>query len=92
MPRDKRKLELALQTKGFRVVERHHRYFIYHTRSGQKTAIRTRASHGRGEISDYLLAQMARQCQLSKSEFLDLVDCPMSQHDYEESLQQRNML
>ncbi len=29
------------------------------------------------EIPDNLLAQMAKQCHLSKEDFLRLVDCPL---------------
>jgi hypothetical protein len=41
-------------------------------------------SHGiRGDdIGDRLLGQMAKQVRLSKKEFIELVDCPMSKEGY----------
>ncbi len=64
-----------------------HRYFIYRTVGGQKARASTHTSHGKGfDIDDHLLAQMARQCGLTKKQFLDLLDCPLSRQDYENIL------
>jgi hypothetical protein len=38
------------------------------------------------EIPDNLIGQMAKQCKLSKSDFLKLVDCPLSRQAYEDIL------
>lgn len=92
MPRAKRIVESGLQNKGFRLEQSHHRFFIYYTQAGQKTAVRTRTSQGGSELDDYLLSQMAKQCQLTKANFLQLVDCPLSQTDYESSLSANNKL
>jgi predicted RNA binding protein YcfA (HicA-like mRNA interferase family) len=86
MQRDKRKVENALETKGFQRDERHHHYFLYRTQQGKLTAIRTRTSHSGKEIDARLLGRMAQQCQLSRNEFLALVDCTMSQADYESAI------
>lgn len=69
--------------KGFRETETHHRYFIYHTEAGLKSKIRTKTSHGGKELDDWLLTQMAKQCGVSRKDFLDLVDCPLDQKGYE---------
>ena len=37
-------------------------------------------------INDSLLNPMARQCKLDKSDFINLVDCPLSRDDYENKL------
>ncbi|HEY7770047.1 type II toxin-antitoxin system HicA family toxin [Longimicrobium sp.] len=76
-------VEAALRRKGFRQVDTHHRYFVYHTQAGLKSRIRTKTSHGRRELNTSLLAQMAKQCGVSRNEFLDLVDCPLDQKTYE---------
>jgi len=49
----------------------------------------TKTSHGSGyrTLDDGLLGQMARQCRLTKARFIELVDCPLSQDDYEKELQ-----
>jgi hypothetical protein len=59
-------------------------HFVYVTRDGRKTRARTKTSHSPRvrEIDDGLLRQMARQCQLTKPDFLRLVDCPMNRDDY----------
>lgn len=76
-------VEAGLRRKGFRQADTHHRYFVYHTQSGLKSRIRTRTSHGGRDLDDWLLAQMAKQCRVSRYEFLDLIDCPLDQRTYE---------
>lgn len=83
MPRKRKAVEGALISKGFVQNDTHHRQFVYYSGAGKKTTFRTRTSHGMREISDPLLAQMAKQCGLNKKDFLDLVDCPLDRHDYE---------
>lgn len=94
MPRNKSKLEKSLLEKGFKKTERDHHYFIYYTQDGKKTAIKTKTSHTKKmkDIPDNLLSQMAKQCNLRKSDFLDLVDCPLSQDKYEQILQEKDII
>jgi len=85
MPKDKRKVEEALLKKGFEGKEGDHHFFVYHTLQGKKSSIRTKTSHTpkMKEISDGLIAQMAKQCCLNKQEFMTLIDCPLSREQYE---------
>ena len=85
MPKDKRKIEEALLKKGFNDREGDHHFFIYHTLQGKKSSIRTKTSHTpkMKEISDGILAQMAKQCRLNKQDFMNLIDCPLSREQYE---------
>ena len=78
-------VERALEAKGFCRRESHHSYFIYYTEGGMKTPVRTKTSHGKSgaDIPDWLFSRMAKQCKLRTAEFRDLVDCPLSQADYE---------
>jgi len=94
VPRDKSKLEKSLLKKGFQRIEGDHHFFIYYTLSGQKSLIKTKTSHTpkMKEIGDSLLTQMAKQCKLSKQEFLNLVDCPLNQQAYEELLKEKEEL
>ena len=94
MPRQKTKVESGLLSKGFREIQSDHHYFIYFTKQGKKTTARTKTSHTKKmkDIPDNLLGQMAKQCHLTKSKFLDLVDCPLSQDNYEEILQQQEII
>ena len=81
-------VESALEAKGFRRRETDHSYFVYYTQEGKKTPVRTKTSHGRGgaDIPDSLIGRMARQCRLRTAQFRSLVDCPLSQAEYEELL------
>lgn len=88
MPRDRRTVEASLLAKGFQLDDRHHHYFIYHASDGTRTPVKTKTSHGSGSktLGEPLLAQMARQCAVTKAQFLDLVDCPMDRDAYERLL------
>jgi hypothetical protein len=88
LPRNRKTVEAALTKKGFEKVESDHHYFIYFTLDGRKTRARTKTSHSPKvkDIADNLIGQMARQCLLTKPEFLKLVDCPMTRDDYEREL------
>lgn len=85
MPRVKRDVENALESKGFVKKEGDHHYFVYWSVAGKKSRYFTKTSHTpkMRDIPDNLLAQMAKQCGLTKAEFERLVDCPMSRDDYE---------
>ncbi len=78
-------VESALKAKGFRRRESHHSYFVYYTEGGMKTPVWTKTSHGKGgaDISNKLRSRMAKQCKLRTAEFRDLVDCSLSQAEYE---------
>lgn len=88
MPRRKQDVEQALTRKGFVQREGDHHYFVYHSLAGLKTAVFTKTSHTpkMREIPDNLLGQMARQCRLSRRDFLDLVDCPLTREAYEQKI------
>ena len=96
MPRDKSEVEAGLLRKGFRPTHAgsDHNWFIYANEAGQKAkGARTKTSHGRGyDIDDSLLAQMARQVGLTKKQFLELLDCPLTRAEYEKILQDSGRL
>lgn len=92
--RDKRQVESSLSAKGFIIANTDHTCFIYHTKDGLKSRIKTKTSFGARpkQIAGDLLGKMARQCQLNKKQFLNLIDCPLSQEDYEKILIENNLL
>jgi len=92
--RDKRQVEASLEAKGFDRSEGDHSYFYYRTLEVKKTTARTKTSHTpkMKSIGDDLLGKMARQCHLTKPQFLNLVDCPLSRLGYEELLAGQNLL
>ncbi len=85
MPRKARVVERGLLRKRFRLTYTHHRRFVYHTLDGEEPQpVSTIMSHGADrDISDRLLGQMARQLHLTRRQFDDLIDCRLSQGDYE---------
>ena len=73
----------SLQSKGFRESHSSHirlTFFI----DGKKSSVFTFVSHGKKEISDGLMHQMARQVRLSHKQFCELVDCTMSEDELKE--------
>jgi len=90
MPRKHRVIRSGLSAKGFEIEEnRKHIHFVYVNLQGQTTTARSMLSHSSSgdDISDNLLGQMAKQVGLKRSEFLDLVDCPMSREAFEARIQ-----
>ena len=85
MPRKARVVEHGLLRKGFRIKNSRHRHFTYVKLDGQVADhVSTVMSHGSSrDIGDNLLAQMARQLHLTRREFDELIDCGLSQDDYE---------
>ncbi|MDI9349347.1 MAG: hypothetical protein QM537_05035 [Candidatus Symbiobacter sp.] len=92
MPRKQKKTETGLLNKGFVRSDNDHHYFRYYTIDGRKTDILTKTSHGGKDIQDDILSLMARQCKLSRKEFLDLIDCPLSREQYEKILTDKGFL
>ncbi len=94
MPRQKRAIEAALTAKGFEPIEGDHHFFVYVTKEGKRTRARTKTSHTSKmkDVPDILLSRMAGQCKLTKQQFLELVDCPMTREAYEKSLAERGEL
>lgn len=88
MPRRSSDVARALTRNGFE--ERrsgYHRFFTYVTAGGLRSSVRTKISHGAThDISDVLLGQMAKQCDLDRRAFLELVDCTLKREPFEERL------
>lgn len=88
MPRKTKDVCENLLKKGFQQRNGGDKYFHLFV-NGKKTPVFTFVSHGEKEIHDGLLGQMARQTKLVKREFLELVDCPMTEARYLELLRER---
>ncbi len=83
-----RKVEKALTAKlDFQRRDSHHR--IYRLYLDGRLVARTFISHGQRELTDYHIAQMAKQMRLSRREFLDAVECPLDQEVYYTLVRQR---
>lgn len=85
------KVRSSLKKKGFNLVENsHHYYWLYY--NGKKTNIRTHVSHNDQIIDDYLINKMKKQVCLSKEDFLDLINCPLSKEEYIQKLLDKGQL
>lgn len=65
-----------------------HSFFTFHTANGKKTSVWTKTSRGSGykTLGDNLVGAMARQCGLTKAQFLLLIECPLSRENMEQIL------
>lgn len=81
---NKKKAYKNLKKKGFVDSINHsndHKYleFFYNG----KVCFYTKLSNGsKKDLDNYLIRQMSKQCKISKSEFADLVNCPLSKENY----------
>lgn len=84
----KRKVEQSLSAKGFEVDESDHHRFVYYTTKGKLTTIRTKTSHSKKmkDIGDPLVGAMAKQVRLTRDQFVNLINCPLSRREYERLL------
>lgn len=92
MPLPKRKVVSALQKKGFgKDVDGSHVVLTYRTIEGALSRISTYVSHGSRpkDLDDFLIGQMAKQCRLTRRNFLRLARCPMDRSEYEEAVSDR---
>lgn len=44
--------------------------------------LHTKISHGEKDLGDFLIKQMSSQCKLTKSDFMNLANCPLSKEKY----------
>jgi len=92
MPQDADKVRNALASKGFQrsnSKDEMYHFFV----DGKKTAVWTKISHGEKEIHDGLLATMSRkQLRLSRGQFDQLVECPLSREAYLEILRKQGVV
>ncbi len=80
----------ALKKKGFSEdTDSHHIYYrLFY--NGKKTEVHTFISHGLPEYGDSLIGKMKKQlCLQSKTEFQNLIECPMTKEEYINLLIQR---
>jgi hypothetical protein len=90
---DPRKTYRNLKKKGFSDSENKsadHKYLeLFHK---NKLVPHTKISHGNEDIRNPLIRMMSFQCYLSKSEFIDLANCPLTKEKYLEILESKGLL
>ena len=83
--RPTRRIRRALRKKGFRLEQdgKHERYVLV-DQDGRDTSVYTVISRGSSyrDYGDKLLSYMASELLLSRSQLLDLIDCPLGYLEY----------
>ena len=80
----------ALLRKGFKKSEgKHHFYEYVH---GNKIVAKTMMSHNDQEIGPGLLTKMYKGCKLPKNKFIGLIDCSLTQQEYETELRSQGII
>ena len=85
---NKKKAYKNLKKKGFKDSDNHsedHKYLELFYNG--KRILHTKISHGtKKDLDNHLIRKMSSQCKLSKQDFADLVNCPLSAKKYIEKL------
>lgn len=81
----------SLLKKGFVKNDGDHHFYLYYYNG--KVVAKTKMSHNDQDINDGLISKMYKQCQLNKkAEFMDLIECPLSQEGYEKILKANKII
>lgn len=70
-----RKAHQSLLKKGFQDERNRDHIFYYFYYNGKKSHLFTKMSHNPGDLDDYLLSRMAEQLKISKTEFIEFINC-----------------
>ena len=95
MPRDRTDILASLTSKGFELKQgKRDHDVLFFKQDGLIQAVFTRVSRGSQykTIDDSLLGRMSRQLKISRRQFDDLVDCPMTAEDYQEVLRDNGVI
>jgi len=85
-PRPAKQVAKALRTKGMIFSKTHHQMFA---KKVNGILVKTRISNGTSQLTGWHVEQMAKQCGLHVAEFLELVDCTLSEDGWNVLVQQR---
>lgn len=86
-----KKVRKSLEKKGFKQEpSSHHNYYYLYDQDGKRTKINTHTSRNEQEIGNFLIGQMSKQLKLSKEDFIDLINCPLSYEEYIAKLKEKN--
>jgi predicted RNA binding protein YcfA (HicA-like mRNA interferase family) len=90
---DAKKTYKNLKSKGFEDANNKsddHKYlnFVHN----DKIILHTKISHGSKDLNDFLIKQMSSQCKLSKEQFKDLANCPLSENEFIQILKDNEII
>ena len=67
----------------------HHFYLFYYE---GKLITKTKLSRNNQDIGNDLISKMYKQCKISKQQFFDLIDCPLTGAGYITILKQQGLI
>lgn len=85
------KIKSSLTKKGFVAENGDHKFYTLYC-DGKKTQIYTKVSHGKTEVGEPLIGKMAKQVRLSKLQFADLINCPLSKEEYMQMMKEQGYI
>lgn len=91
----RRNIDRNLPKKGFVKKNSNHHIYFHHNFNGIDTGVYTYISHSKriSEYSGRLLTDVRKQLKLdSNQEVVDLVNCPMSEDEYNQVLRQKGLI
>ena len=95
MPRDRSDILSSLTSKGFELQQgKRDHDVLFLTHEGRVQPVYTKLSRGSKHktVSDSLLGRMSRQLRISRKQFDELVDCPMTADDYHQVLRSNDVI
>ena len=83
----KRSIINSMTKKGFKENTSGDHIYLAFVVDGKKTGIKTKVSHSHSEIGDSLIGLMAKEIKISKRDFMDFINCTLSEQDYRNKVQ-----
>ena len=80
----------SLLKKGFKQAEGKHHFYLFYYEG--KVVAKTMLSHNDQDIGDNLISKMYKQCKISKSQFFDLINCPLDKQGYIDILKKQGII
>jgi hypothetical protein len=87
-----RKIRQNLLKKGFVEVQKTKHVYYKFEPGGIMTDIQTFMSRNNQEIGNELISEMKDQLYLSRKDFIDLIECKLTEEDYTKILKSKNLL
>lgn len=85
-------LVTTLEKKGFKLKEGHNHKLYYFHYEGKRTSIRVTISRGNKSYGDELMKWVYQGMSLNKAQFLEFIECTMSEAKYIEHLKEKKLI
>lgn len=86
----KREIEGAFNKLRMDIAKTHHKMAYFEYEGVQY--LKTRISHGKGDIPKSVIARIRKQLELNQIQFTELVKCPLGYNEYVEILKEKGII